>query len=90
MAFQYAVLASVAADSDLANGQVLAWDLGNGMPLPQHVWKEAAMLDACLVSSRTNPVLPAHIVSVAVRTSAIHIHSLQKARLRLRAPLTGV
>lgn len=74
------ILAAVAANDDLANGQILSWDLTTGMPLHQHVWKEAAVLDATMIPSRTNPFLPAHFASTAIRTSALHIHSLQKER----------
>lgn len=76
----YAILAAVAADDDLSNAQILSWDLKTGVPLPQHLWREAAVLDATLVPSRTNPFMPAHFVSTALRTSAIHIHALQKER----------
>lgn len=80
MSQQSVLLAAVAADDDLANGQILSWDLGTGILLPQHVWKEAAVLDATMIPSRTNPFLPAHFASTAIRTSALHIHSLQKER----------
>jgi pre-rRNA-processing protein IPI3 len=74
------VLAAVAADEDLAGGQMMCWDVQSGSILPQHVWREAAVQDACLLPSMARPLLPGYVVSVAPRTSAIHIYSLQKER----------
>lgn len=74
----WALLAGFAADDDLANGQVMAWDLTNGACLSQSVWREAAIQDAAMVPSQGNPLLPAYFVSTAIKTSAIHIHSLTK------------
>jgi len=76
----FAVIAAVAADDDLANAQILSWDLQTGVPLPQHIWREAAVLDATLIPSRTNPFMPAHMLSTAIKTSALHTHMLQKER----------
>ncbi len=80
MGFPYAILVASAADDDLANGQVLTYDLNTGIAMPQHVWKEAAIQDAALLPSQTCPLYPSYMVSTAIRTSAIHIHSLQKER----------
>lgn len=80
MSASYAILAAVASDDDLPNAQILSWDLKTGVPLSQHLWREAAIQDATLLPSRTNPLMPSHFLSTALRTSAIHIHALQKER----------
>lgn len=72
----WVIIGAVAAEDDLASGQISTWDLSTGTALPELAWKEVAVQDACLLPSRQNPFLPAYLASTALRTAALHIHWL--------------